>query len=110
MPGNTTQPIFHQLAFGAWVGGNVDFRYDVGGNANYSDLRYQHLGITNGKLWHFGSKSTQGPNTNGFASQWNIGLALHCMCVFSHSRVYTVKSTGTKGDKVTSLLTMEKGE
>ena len=31
------------------------------------------------------------------------------MCVFSHSRVYTVKSTGTKGDKVTSLLTMEKG-
>ena len=29
---------------------------------------------SNTKLWRWGSKLTPGPNANGFASQWNIGL------------------------------------
>ena len=37
------------------------------------------LGVTQilaflAKLWHWGSKPTTGPNANGFALQWNIGL------------------------------------
>ena len=37
-------------------------------------FRYQHVGISNAKLWRWGSKPTPVPNANGFASQWNIGL------------------------------------
>ena len=48
----------------------------VGGNANLSVFRYQHVGIPNAKLWRWGSKQTPGPNANGFAPQWNIGLYL----------------------------------
>ena len=47
----------------------------VGGNANFSNFsvfRYQHVGIGNAKLWRWGSKPTPGPNSNGFALQWNI--------------------------------------
>ena len=44
------------------------------GNANLSFFRYQHVGIGNAKLWRWGSEPTPGPNANGFASQWNIGL------------------------------------
>ena len=42
----------------------------VGGNANFSVFRYQHVGIPNAKLWRWGSYA----NGNGFASQWNIGF------------------------------------
>ena len=59
-----TPPIFHLLALGV----------DIGGNTNFSVFRYQHVGIPNAKLWHWGSKPMRGPNANGFASQWNIGL------------------------------------
>ena len=38
----------------------------------------QHVGIPNTKLWRWGSKPTPGPNANGFASQWNIGLRVFC--------------------------------
>ena len=38
-------------------------------------LVYFALGDT--KVWHWGSKPTPGPNANGFASQWNIGLRGH---------------------------------
>ena len=30
--------------------------------------------VSNGKLWRWGCKPTQGPNVNGFALQWNIGF------------------------------------
>ena len=48
----------------------------VGGSANFSDFRYQHVGIPKAKLWRWGSEPTPGPNAKGFASQWNIGLRL----------------------------------
>ena len=67
------QPIFHLLALGIRVGGNANFRFGVGGNTNFSVFRY-HVCIPNAKLWPWGSKPTQGPNVNGFASQWNIGF------------------------------------
>ena len=47
------------------------------GNANFSIFLYQHDGIPNAKLWHWGCKPTRGPNTNGFALQWNIGFTVH---------------------------------
>ena len=34
------------------------------GNAIICVFRYQHVGIPNAKLWHWGSKSTRGPNAN----------------------------------------------
>ena len=57
------------------VGENANFRFDIGGNANFRIFRYQHVGIPNAKLWRWGSKPRPGPNTNGFASQWNVGLS-----------------------------------
>ena len=48
--------------------------FRVGGNVDFSVFRYQHAGILNAKLWHWGSKPKRGPITNSFASQWNIGL------------------------------------
>ena len=38
------------------VGGNANFRFGVGGNANSSIFRYQHVGMPNVKLWRWGSK------------------------------------------------------
>ena len=64
--------IFHLLAFGVGMGGNTNFSIRVGGNAQFTVFRYQHVGIPNAKLWCWGSKATQGPNANGFAWQWNI--------------------------------------
>ena len=39
-------------------------------------LAFLDVGIGNAKLWRWGSKPTPGPNANGFALQWNIGLIL----------------------------------
>ena len=33
---------------------NLNFRFGVRGNANFSVFRYQHVGIGNAKLWHWG--------------------------------------------------------
>ena len=49
----------------------------VGGSANFSVFRYQHVGLPNAKLWRSGSKPMRGPNANGFVSQWNIGFTLY---------------------------------
>ena len=46
----------------------------VGGNANFSVFRCQHVGIPNAELLGWGCKPTPGPNVNGFVLQWNIGL------------------------------------
>ena len=67
--GEPTHPIFNWLALGFCVGGNANFMFCVGGNANFSVFRYQHVGIPVAKLWPWGSKPTQEPNANGFASQ-----------------------------------------
>ena len=69
-----TQPLFYWLALGFCVGGNANFMFRVGDSANISVFRYQHVTIPNSKLWRWGSKPTPGPNANGFAPQWNIGL------------------------------------
>ena len=61
------------LALAVGIGGNANFNVRVGGDANFIVFRYQHVGIANATLWRWGSKLTRGPNTNGFASQWNIG-------------------------------------
>ena len=63
------------------VGINANFSFRVGGNASFSVFRYQHVGIPNAKLWRWGSKQTQGPNVNGFASQWNIGFTVFQIAV-----------------------------
>ena len=60
----------------ARVGGNANFMFRIGGNANFSVFRYQHVGISNAKLWRWGSKPTPGSNANGFVSQWNIDFIL----------------------------------
>ena len=52
-------PIFHLLVL----------RVGVGFAANFSVFS-----IPNANCGVGGSKPTQGPNANGFASQWNIGL------------------------------------
>ena len=67
-----TQPIFHRLAFGYCAGGNANFVFRVGGKANFSVFRYQHVGIANTNF----REICVGPNASSFASQWNIGLNL----------------------------------
>ena len=62
---------FPPARIGVGVGGNANFSVRVGGNANFSIFRYQHVGIPSTKVWRWG-----GPNANGYASQWNIGLRL----------------------------------
>ena len=62
-----TPPVFHLLVLGLGDEGNANFSVRIGANANFSDLRYQHVGIPNARLWHWGSKPMQGPNANGFA-------------------------------------------
>ena len=51
--GDPKQPIFHWLALGFCIGGNINFMFRVGGNANLSVFRYQHVGIPNAKF-HIG--------------------------------------------------------
>ena len=89
----TIKPIFHWKLCSSWLPnanesdtnnmkstwpmrefcvGDPTFSVRVGGNANFSVFRYQHVGIPNAKLWCWGSKSMRGPNANGFVSQWNI--------------------------------------
>ena len=70
------QPLFHGLALGFCIGAKANFKICVGGYANFSVFICQHVGIANAKLWHWGFKPTPGPNANGFASQWNIGLTM----------------------------------
>ena len=48
--GDPAQPIFHWLALGFCVGGNANFMFRFGGNANFSVFRYQHVGIPNMKF------------------------------------------------------------
>ena len=74
--GDPTPPLFHLLALGVGIGGNVNFSCCVGGNANFIVFRYQHVGIPNAKLGCWGSKPTRGPNASVFISQWNIGYRL----------------------------------
>ena len=38
-------------------------------------FRYQPVGIGSATCLHWGSYQTRGPNVNGFAFWWNIGLA-----------------------------------
>ena len=45
-----TGPIFHLFALGVSIGCDANFSVPVGGNANFSDFRYQHVGIPNAKL------------------------------------------------------------
>ena len=85
-----TPPIFHLLALGVTqilafaLGDNANFSVRVRGNANFDVFRYQHVGISNVKLWRWGSKPTRGPNANGFASQWNMGFKRTCV----HSKLF----------------------
>ena len=74
--GDPTQPIFHWLTLGFCIASKANFMFSVGGNANFSVFRYQHVGIPKAKLWLWGPKPTRGPNANGFALQWNIAITL----------------------------------
>ena len=72
---NTTYILLTRV--GVCIGGNANLRFGVGGNTNFSVFRYQHVCVPNAKLWRWVSEPTQGPNANGFALQWNIGLKPH---------------------------------
>ena len=37
---------------------------------------YQHVGISNAKPSHWGSRPTRDPNASCFALQWNIGFTV----------------------------------
>ena len=65
--------------FGFCVEGNANFRVGVGGNANFSIFRYQHVGIGNAKSSRWGTNPMQGPDASGSLPQWNIGLKLSCI-------------------------------
>ena len=41
--GDPMQPIFYWLALGFCIGGNGNFMFRVGGNANFSVFRYQNM-------------------------------------------------------------------
>ena len=43
--GDPTQPIFHWLALGFCIWGNVNVMFRVGGDPNFSVFRYQHVSI-----------------------------------------------------------------
>ena len=61
--GDPTSPIIHQLALVVGGGYNTNFSVRIGGNANFSVFRFQHVGIPNAKLWHWGSKPTRSTQT-----------------------------------------------
>ena len=61
-----------------WLGGNTILSVCIEGNANFTVVRYQHVGFPNAKVWHWGSQPTRGPNANGLVSQWNTGLTHNC--------------------------------
>ena len=65
----------------------------VGGNANFSIFRYQHVGIPNTKFVAMESKPMPGPNANGFASQWNIGFTCSSKVTLPSNRKSLVKAT-----------------
>ena len=69
--GDPTQPIFHWLALEFCIGGNANCTFRIGGNANFSVFRYQHVGIPNAKFRVGGLRQCKDPT---FASQWNIGF------------------------------------
>ena len=48
--GDPTQPIFPWLELRFCVGGNANFMFRIGDNANFSVFRYQHVGIPNAKF------------------------------------------------------------
>ena len=70
----STQKMYMANTLGVCNGGNENFMFRVGGKGNFSIFRYQHVGISNAEMWLWGSQPTQGPDTNGFALQWNIGF------------------------------------
>ena len=49
--GDPMPPIFYLFALGVGGRGNENFSLCIGGNANFSSFRYQHVGISNAKLW-----------------------------------------------------------
>ena len=81
--GDPAPPISHLLVLG--VG--------IGGNANFSVFKYQHVGIAKANFRVGGADQTRSTNTSSFASQWNIGLmlfhAVYCL-KYANSEDFTV--------------------
>ena len=100
----THKPIFHWKRGSRWLPNTNEFntkKHEVyipnakilrlGTNATYIPLtcvwvlrwvtqcfcvlRYQHVGIGNSKLSHWGSNPMPGPNVRVFVPQWNIGYS-----------------------------------
>ena len=67
---------------GVGVGGNANSSIRVVGYANFCVFRYQNVGIPYAKLWHWGSKPTQGLNANGFAEYRLKGTSLIDSTIF----------------------------
>ena len=72
--GDPMPSIFHLLVLGGGAGGDTNVSVRVQGNTNLSIFRYQQCEV----LWRWGSEPMRGPNTNGCASQWNIGITFFC--------------------------------
>ena len=87
-----TPPLFHWLASGFGVGANANFRFGVGslasGNAKFSHLRYQHVGISNAKVGRRGHCPTPAPEARYFAFWWNIVSRFYLKGLLSYAYLY----------------------
>ena len=77
----TVKPIFHKKK-GSRGGVALGVSVRVGGNANFSIFRYQHVGTPNAKLWCWESKPMGGPNMNGFAPFPSLFVVLYPSCLY----------------------------
>ena len=77
------QTIFHWLALGVCIGGSAYFSVHIGGNANFSVFRYQHVGIPKQNFRVVGYCPTQWANTMGqhecfrVAVEYRFKLIIH---------------------------------
>ena len=73
-----------------YIGGRVGL---IGGRAGSARVfGYQHVGIGNAKVLHWGYSPTQSPNASGFALQWNIGFRLargSHICIIRENDIHT---------------------
>ena len=93
---NATYIPLTRVGFLRWVMQILKFAFWV--TQIFSFFRYQHVGISNTKLWRWGSKPTPVPNANVFLSQWNIGFSVNgSLHVRTQLQPRFVRCSTTKG-------------
>ena len=89
------------------IRGNANFRIRVGGNANSSIFRYQHVGISKAKFRVGGLSQrkdpTQRPNANVFVLQLNIGFRSSLKGPYPQADLFRIDARIPKsGDSITN--------